>query len=211
MKKYSYMIFLMLFCCYILFGNATFVTAAQETHPEVIYNGTLRAFSFRNVTNTDLFELYKDLVPGDVKEQPITLKTQLMRKETSIYLRAECTSEVQEALKDCVMDVYLEDELIVKNHLIFENTILGTFTKADEKEITVMLHIPTAYGNEISGKEFQIKWIFTAQEDGKDVVVDTPPKTGDSSLWEIYLIVSIVMLLIIAFAGRKIICNKEIN
>ena len=89
--------------------------SGKNAVPEVSYHGKEQSITFKNTDGTDLFQGFKNLMPGDVREQEMILKAKNITHETSFYLRAECDDETREILKDVRMDLYANDRLVVEN------------------------------------------------------------------------------------------------
>lgn len=199
MKKIVQSIFVIMVCSVIFLSSGAVVNAAGE--PTVVYDGKQQEFTLINVTDTDLFPLYKGLIPGDIVEQNIVLKMKNLKSTTSVYLRAECDDEVKTALEGTTLDVYYKDKMIVDNQIIFENILLGKYDKNMAADLKAIIHIPTSYGNEISGEEHNIQWIFTVQEEPAG---STGPKTGDESNLIMYIItMAIAIGILIGVMRRK--------
>lgn len=184
----------------------------QKGIPEVHYNGKEQSIAFENAEQTDLFLGFKDVMPGDVREQQIVLKAKNITHEISFYLKAECDAQTKEILKDVRMDLYVGDRLVAENGLIFEGVKLGTVSDKTTLDLTAVLKIPVSLGNEVAGENYKIKWYFTAQEDGKEIVSaslsdqkNDAAQTGDKEgmLLGLYLAVGGMSLIVIVMRFRK--------
>ena len=124
--------------------------SGKNAVPEVSYHGKEQSITFKNTDGTDLFQGFKNLMPGDVREQEMILKAKNITHETSFYLRAECDDETREILKDVRMDLYANDRLVVENGLILENVKLGTVSDKTSIQLKAVLKVPTSLGNEVA-------------------------------------------------------------
>ena len=113
------------------------------------YHGKEQSITFKNTDGTDLFQGFKNLMPGDVREQEMILKAKNITHETSFYLRAECDDETREILKDVRMDLYANDRLVVENGLILENVKLGTVSDKTSIQLKAVLK---------SRRHWEMKW-----------------------------------------------------
>ena len=170
--------------------------SGKNAVPEVSYHGKEQSITFKNTDGTDLFQGFKNLMPGDVREQEMILKAKNM-------------------------DLYANDRLVVENGLILENVKLGTVSDKTSIQLKAVLKVPTSLGNEVAGREFPVKWYFSAQQDGDEIVSVSPSdpdagqnngiiQTGDESGQglTLLLIVAGVSLLIIVIVICKIFRKK---
>jgi hypothetical protein len=184
----------------------------QTEIPEVNYNGKEQSIVFENTEQTDLFLGFKDLMPGDVREQKMMLKAKNITHETSFYLKAECDEQTKEILKNVQMDLYVGERLVVENGLIFDGVKLGTVSDKTTLDLTAVLKIPASLGNEVEGENYKIKWCFTAQEDGKEIVSESlsdqnndAVQTGDKEgkFIGLYLAVCGMSFIVVVIRFRK--------
>lgn len=196
--------------------------SGKNAVPEVSYHGKEQSITFKNTDGIDLFQGFKNLMPGDVREQEMILKAKNITHETSFYLRAECDDETREILKDVRMDLYANDRLVVENGLILENVKLGTVSDKTSIQLKAVLKVPTSLGNEVAGREFPVKWYFSAQQDGDEIVSVSPSdpdagqnngiiQTGDESgqgLTLLLIVAGVSLLIIIVIVICKIFRKK---
>ena len=202
MKKFISI--LMLLC--LLCGSAL---AASS----VTYEGGAEKFVFlpgSDESETDLFENFKGVLPGDVLEQKITVKNDTDGK-VRIYLRAESEGmEDKDFLSQLHMTVECRDKDIFdaapsETAQLTENTLLGTFKTKGETELTVTLTVPATMGNAYMNRKGVVPWTFLAEE----IPEDDTPETGDwfrSGLWiamAAVLAAAIVLLLIVQKKRRE--------
>ena len=142
--------------------------------------------------NTDLFQNFKDLLPGDTVQQEITVQN-TWHNPVRIYLMAN--PEVEEQYKDFLSQL----KLTVKsgNSEIFEaaaseqdglaptekspyGVLLGTFNKKGSVKLTATLEVPIELSSDYMGQYGEVPWTFTAEE---VVLPDTPDTGDDFTLW----------------------------
>ena len=205
-------------------------TAFAES--KVTYEGGAEKFVFlpgSEYTETDLFENFKGVMPGDVITQEITVQNNYTKaKKVNIYLRAVVHDEqgnplseevartedlvsMQDFLSQLTMTVKQGDKVLFSaspDELdgLKENVLLGTFPGRSKTILTVELSVPFELGNEYANRVGEVDWIFTAEEVTKTV------QTGDDSdliLWAALMTLSLVTAAgVILSLNRK---NKELS
>lgn len=203
-------------------------TAFAES--KVTYEGGAEKFVFlpgSEYSETDLFENFKGVMPGDVITQEITVQNNYTKAEkVKIYLRAVVHDEqgnplseevartedlvsMQDFLSQLSMTVKQGDKVLFSaspDELdgLKENVLLGAFPGRSKTILTVELSVPFELGNEYANRVGEVDWVFTAEEVTKTV------QTGDDSdliLWAALMTLSLVTAAgVILSLNRK---NKE--
>ena len=203
-------------------------TAFAES--KVTYEGGAEKFVFlpgSEYTETDLFENFKGVMPGDVITQEITVQNNYTKAEkVNIYLRAVVHDEqgnplseevartedlvsMQDFLSQLTMTVKQGDKVLFSaspDELdgLKENVLLGAFPGKSYTKLVVELSVPIELGNEYANRVGEVDWVFTAEEVTKTV------QTGDDSdliLWAALMTLSLVTAAgVILSLNRK---NKE--
>ena len=203
-------------------------TAFAES--KVTYEGGAEKFVYlpgSEYTETDLFENFKGVMPGDVITQEITVQNNYTKAEkVKIYLRAVLHDEqgnplseevaksedvvsMQDFLSQLTMTVKQGDKVLFSaspDELdgLKENVLLGTFPGKSYTKLVVELSVPIELGNEYANRVGEVDWVFTAEEVTKTV------QTGDDSdliLWAALMTLSLVTAAgVILSLNRK---NKE--
>ena len=203
-------------------------TAFAES--KVTYEGGAEKFVFlpgSEYTETDLFENFKGVMPGDVITQEITVQNNYTKADkVKIYLRAVLHDEqgnplseevaksedvvsMQDFLSQLSMTVKQGDKVLFSaspDELdgLKENVLLGTFPGKSYTKLVVELSVPIELGNEYANRVGEVDWVFTAEEVTKTV------QTGDDSdliLWAALMTLSLVTAAgVILSLNRK---NKE--
>ena len=203
-------------------------TAFAES--KVTYEGGAEKFVFlpgSEYTETDLFENFKGVMPGDVITQEITVQNNYTKAEkVKIYLRAVVHDEqgnplseevartedlvsMQDFLSQLTMTVKQGDKVLFSaspDELdgLKENVLLGAFPGNSYTKLVVELSVPIELGNEYANRVGEVDWVFTAEEVTKTV------QTGDDSdliLWAALMTLSLVTAAgVILSLNRK---NKE--
>lgn len=181
MKRFA----VILLCALLLMGNAL------AANTSVRYEGGAEKFVFvigKNAeTDSDLFDNFKGVVPGDEIQQIIHVKND-SGKKVRIYMRAEPVSEAdKDFLSQMTLNVKAGNKEIFdaaadETAQLTKNTLLGTFKKNGGTDLTVTLNVPFDMGNEYMGREGTVPWTFLVEE----IKEEETPKTGDwfqKNLW----------------------------
>lgn len=194
---------ILLLCCAVVLFSGVQITLASTKLPTLRYDGNSEVFTCLDTENNDLFPEFKEMIPGDFRTQEITLEATNIDSSTAVFLRAQCREPDWEILHPIGLRVYcdnalLSDGAIVEPDALSENIKIAEFSKAGKVKLKAELTVPTSVGNELADAEKHIEWIFTVQENGKEVEVGAPktgiaPKTG---LWRAVVCVAAVVLLL---------------
>ena len=174
----------------------------------VTYEGGAEEFVFlpgSEYTETDLFDNFKGVMPGDTIEQKIIVKNDTKDCDyVKIFMRGEAhgddnalsesvaAEETMVSMKDFLKQ--LDMTVLKDGKVIFEGSgselegfeesvLLGEFIRGDEVELTVKLSAPIEMGNEYQHRVGEIDWVFTAEQHNDPV--DTP-ETGDTANLMLY-------------------------
>lgn len=181
-------------------------TMAQASS-QVNYEGGAEKFVFlpgSTYSDSDLFESFKQVMPGDVLTQRINVRN-TSAKKVRIYLRAE---PVEEQYKDFLSRMNLQvtaadgeifDAAVSETGQLTENTLLGTFKKGGSTDLILTLTVPYDLGNEFMCTMGIVPWTFLVEE-LKD---DDTPHTGDSFELGTWLLAAALILAAIAYVVIK--------
>lgn len=208
------------------------MSATAFAESKVTYEGGAEKFVFlpgSEYSETDLFENFKGVMPGDVITQEITVQNNYTKAEkVNIYLRAVVHDEqgnplseevartedlvsMQDFLSQLTMTVKQGDKVLFSaspDELdgLKENVLLGAFPGKSYTKLVVELSVPIELGNEYANRVGEVDWVFTAEEVTKTV------QTGDDSdliLWAALMTLSLVTAAgVILSLNRK---NKELS
>lgn len=159
-------------------------------------------------SDSDLFENFKGVVPGDVITQTITVKNNSTKK-VRIYLKAEPVSDIhRDFLSQLSMTVDCKNKEIFdaaasETAQLTNKTLLGTFKKNGSTELTVTLTVPETLGNEYMGEIGIVPWTFMVEE----IPEDDTPHTGDWFQSEVWL--AIICMLIVAATALYVMKRRE--
>lgn len=191
----------------------TMVGTAALADAAVSYEGGAEKFVFlpgSAYSNSDLFENFKNVLPGDSLVQKITVRNDTNGK-VRLYMRAEMEGmQDREFLSQLKMTVECRDQKIFdaapsKTAQLTNNTLLGTFNSRGSTELTVTLTVPAEMGNDYMARVGVVPWTFVAEE----IEDEKSPHTGDwfqTGVWvgvALLLTATIVVLLIVQRKRRE--------
>jgi len=156
------------------------------------YNGNTKEFTYFNLDKKDVFDDFKDMIPGDVRSQTLTVRAGDIKPGTSLYLKLHSDIN-KEVLKYINISVYENDKLLSSNEDMIK---VYNFTKDDVFTMKVVVEVPTSVGNEVEDLVAHLKWSFMIEEDGN---IEEVPRTYDGFNMLLYIgmiIVSLVMIII---------------
>ena len=199
----------------------------------VTYQGGAEKFVFTpgsGYTDTDLFDGFKNVMPGDELTQTIQVKNGFFGTgSVKIYLRAVAHDEAANPLSENVaatgetvatmsdflsqlsMQVYKQDGTCIfsgsPNELdgLKNNVLLANVPRGKSVTLTVVLGVPSDLGNEYANRVGEVDWVFTAEE----LDPQGNPKTGDTSNLTLWIVVMVVCLAAIAVVAFLILKKKK--
>ena len=212
MKK----LFISLLMCATLFVPQTI--AAQNG--EVIYEGDAGDFIFEpgsEYSPTDLFPNFKDVMPGDVLTQQITVRNDASKKvKVKIYMRSlGAHKDSKEFLSQLGLTVqkstnnameYMFNATADATAQLSDWVCLGTLYSGGEVNLDVTLNVPVTLDNEFKKLVGYLDWEFKVEEFPSDRNDPKPPDSGDTTnlmMWVGTLCVSSMMLIIILKKRRE--------
>lgn len=168
----------------------TIVTPALAANSSVTYEGRAEKFVYvpgSEYSDTDLFDNFKNVMPGDSLEQTIYVANNYKGSDyVKIYLRAEAHDEAENPLIDAVakeedvvsmteflsqlsMKVTLGDKVIYEAspdelNGLAENVLIGAFRYGAGAELKVALDVPIELDNKYANRTGEVDWIFTVEE-----------------------------------------------
>lgn len=168
----------------------------------VTYEGGAEKFVFlpgSEYSDSDLFENFKGVMPGDVLTQRITVKN-AADSQIRLYMRADPVEELHREflsrlnLQVTCKDTEIFDAAASETAQLTENTLLGTFKRAGSTELVVTLTVPIDLGNEFMNTLGIVPWTFLVEE----IPDDDTPHTGDDFELSTWLIAAGMILAAIA-------------
>lgn len=150
----------------------------------VTYAGRAEEFVFIP-ESTDLFDNFKEVVPGDTRSQRITVRNTSTRT-VEIFLRAEAVeAQFIDFLRDLTLSVTVEPNSSWYNSSAADmgttgmttNRSLGRFGRGADLDITVNLSVPITWSNQFQGGYGEVVWVFTVIEEDPFLPPVIPPVT----------------------------------
>ena len=169
------------------------VSAAADGN--VTYDGASQKFIFApgsRYSPTDLFVDFKNVMPGDILTQRITVKSKLSDgTKAKIYLRSKGAAEGSEAFlsqlglqvtvaQDNVMG-YMFQATAAEPAQLGDWVLLGTLYSGGEVNLDVTLNVPITLNDEFQDAIGSLRWEFKVEEFPKEDTDPTPPETGDQT------------------------------
>ena len=200
---------LMLAVC-LLSGLAVTASASQVT-----YEGNSKEFIFTpgsEYSPTDLFENFKNVMPGDKISQKITVVNHGPGNAiTKIYMKAlgptpvaddtplgngndaddytnkpvyqALLNQLKMTVKVVAGDIKLFDAPANETDGLTDWVLLGTLHYGGEVELEVTLEVPITMGNEFQDVAAELDWVFKVEE---EIPSDKPVDTGDTTQTALY-------------------------
>lgn len=189
------------------------VTNASASGGTVTYSGAAGEFIFEPGSThsaTDLFTNFKDVMPGDVLTDTVTVRNDGSKDiRARIYMRALGAGEgSEEFLSKLRLQVnksgewtYMFDAAASETAGLTSWTLLGTLYSGGEVNLELKLIVPTELGPEWQYQVGYLDWEFLVEELPKEPDDPTPPTGGQSNVlpWAIALSASSVILLLLVF------------
>lgn len=202
----------------IIASLMVFTVSAEST---VTYSGNSGEFIFANGSEhspTDLFENFKNVLPGDSITQQITVKNNADNKvKVKIYMRSlGAHPESNDFLSQLNLKVsksaendmaYMFDAAANETAGLTDWVELGTLYSGGVVNLDVELNVPTSLSNEYSDKIGYLDWEFKVEELPISPEDPKPPQTGDyNNLWlwvSLMAVSALFIILLIVFTRKK--------
>lgn len=173
----------------------SFAASAFAADASIDFKGFHDGFLFSpgsEYTETDLFDSFKNVMPGDVLTEKITFTNSSDDCDfVNLFIRAQAHDEAEnplspnaaasgetvatmaEFLSRLSMKVWNGTELIYdaspnETGGLQENQFLGTFRSGDTAVLTVELTVPASLGNEYANRLGEVDWVFHAEAWNED-------------------------------------------
>ena len=184
---------------------------AHAAEGRVTYQGDAEKFFFQpgsEYSLTDLFPDFKDVMPGDVLTQRITLRNHASnRVKVKVYMRSlgahedsvEFLSQLHLTVTK-VTDTVMFDAAADQTAQLTDWVYIGTLYSGGECELDVTLTVPVTLDNRFKNEIGYLDWEFAVEELPVEPTDPEPPKTGDDSgiwIWVCLLAGSFILLLLL--------------
>lgn len=209
MKK-RFLAFLMVLALCLSIAPAAFADAS------VSYKGSADKFVFTpgsEYSPTDLFENFKDVMPGDTLTQQIEVKNDVKNDvKIKLYMRAlgaDANSEGFLNQMDLTVKAADGSELFAapagETAQLTDWVCLGTFYSGAKTTLDVTLDVPIEMGNDYANQIGTLDWEFAVEELPVEPTDPVGPKTGDDTPVALYAAICAVCAgaVVFLFATRK--------
>lgn len=194
--------------------------------PAIFYDGNARQLTVSGATassgETDLFPAFKELMPGDEREQQIEIRATGVKSQVRVFVRAVVDQETASLLSPIALTATVGDasadwlQTGTPGSVFAHPTQVATFTGDGSTVLNLQLSVPTSVGNELADASKTIRWEITAEDDGETIPAQPAGSkkpslfglaaTGDSSL---ALLLTLLTLAIIAFMAALILSRRN--
>lgn len=194
--------------------------------PAIAYDGNARQLTVSGATGSsgepDLFPAFKDLMPGDVREQQIEVRVTGVKSQVRVYVRAVVDYETAHLLSPITLTASAGDASVgwlqtgTPGSVFAYPTQVATFTSDGSTVLNLQLSVPTSVGNELADASKTVRWEITAEDDGETIPAQPAGSkkpslfglatTGDSTLM---LLLVLLMLAVIAFMAALLLSRRN--
>lgn len=216
MKKLSFKLLALFTLAAVAISMAVPAFAAGK----VTYDGNSQKFIFApgsELSPTDLFSDFKNVMPGDSITQKITVRNESSNEvKVKIYMRSLGAHEDSvDFLSKLHLKVnksgsntmpYMFDAAADQTDGLTDWVLLGTLYSGGEVNLDVTLTVPIDLGNEYQDAVGYLDWEFKVEEYPVEPGDPTPPPTGDNSkiyLWLMIAIGGVVLIVLIPKRRKK--------
>lgn len=180
------------------------ITKTFSSSNSLYYDGNSKQFTYYNSSQGDFFDDFKDLIPGDVREQTVNIRGVNIKKKTKLFIRLD--SDIDESILSLVnISIYKDDELLDNSTDTIEITDLNEDSNIVLK---LRLEVPIEVGNVISDKESYLRWTFLVEED--EDLIEVPNTYDSSHIINYSIILGLSLLgLILLITNKKVLTTKK--
>lgn len=192
------------------------IAPAAFADASVSYKGSADKFVFTpgsEYSPTDLFENFKDVMPGDTLTQQIEVKNDVKNDvKIKLYMRAlgaDANSEGFLNQMDLTVKAADGSELFEapagETAQLTDWVCLGTFYSGAKTTLDVTLNVPIEMGNDYANQIGTLDWEFAVEELPVEPTDPVGPKTGDDTPVALYAAICAVCAgaVVFLFATRK--------
>lgn len=194
--------------------------------PAIVYDGNVRQLTVSGETGSsgepDLFPAFKDLMPGDVREQQIEVRATGVKSQVRVFVWAVVDRETARLLSPITLTASAGDastgwlQTGAPGSVFAYPTQVATLTSDGSTVLNLQLSVPTSVGNELADASKTIRWEITAEDDGEKIPVRPAGSkspglfglaaTGDSTLT---LLLVLLTLATIAFMAALLLSRRD--
>ena len=165
------------------------IKSSFSSDKAIYYNAQTKKITYFNIDNQDFFSNFKNLIPGDIREETIKINVVNAKEDVIMYLKMNFEDN-RDIIDNVNIRVYIDDTEIIKTGEMFK-IIDGN---KESVELKLVIEVPTTLENEIANYNENFKISFLV-EDHNDLV--EVPKTYDSNIYIYYVILFVSLILLI--------------
>ena len=187
----------------------------------VSYNPGTRKFVFApgsKVSPTDLFESFKNVMPGDSLTEKIEIKNEASNNvKIKLYIKALDTSKEERSNEEFLSKLKLSVKQDTNTELykapaneeaqLTDWVYLGTVFSGGKVTLDVTLDVPAELGNEFQNAAGYVDWSFKVEELPVESSDPKPPQTGDNMMT--YVILMAISAVVIVVTVTPMIKKKK--
>ena len=193
--------------------------------PAIAYDGNARQLTVLGAMGSsdypDLFPAFKDLMPGDERDQQIEIRATGVKSQVRVFVRAVVDQETADMLSPITLTAAGDSsagwlQVGTPDSVFAHPTQVATFTGDGSTVLNLRLSVPTTVGNELADVNKTIRWEITAEDDGEKIPVQSAGSkkpvllglvaTGDSTLT---LLLVLLTLAIITFIAALLLSRRD--
>lgn len=194
----------------VLASGLTQAVQLRAADSNVAYKGRAESFVFIP-ESTDLFQNFKDVMPGDVLTQIVRVANESSNiMPVRIFLRAEAIDPADKPfLEQLTLKIDHESLGTLSNDNadlpagLTNNVLLGTFIPGMDRDLELSLEVPLSMGNDFQNAVGEVVWVFTVEEDDPPPLPQTGETIRNLLLGSILLSAGIALIIILRLKRRK--------
>ena len=181
-----------------LFGAAFLLAPAcayAADTPSIVYDGNARQLTISGVEapsgGVDLFRPFKDLMPGDTREQSIKIEAKGVQGQVSIFVRADVDEDTARALEPISLTAAVSAgpssgvlETGTPAGVFAKTAKVATFSADGNATLDLRVSAPTSVGNELADANKTIRWEITSEDDSGELnAIPASPEPARKSIF----------------------------
>lgn len=161
--------------------------------PTIVYDGTARNLKIEDATDSnDLFGNFKELMPGDSRDQIVRVKATGVKGKVRLFVKAVVNESTASVLDSVVLSAEIDKgstfTTVASGSVgrVFERSVkIAEFSNDGESSLMLHLTVPEDVGNELADSNKVVSWKISAEDDAGPVATsngtDQAKGTGRNS------------------------------
>lgn len=186
---------ILIICSIFMLYSIINIQSSYSSDKAIYYDAKEQKITYYNLDKDDLFNNFKNLVPGDIREQEITINTVNLKQGINMYLKFDYAIN-KDIINSIKIKIYKDNEEVLNDNGMYK--IIGGIDKS--ANLKMVMEVPTSAGNEISGyNNDSFKITFLVENNGKliEVPQTNNPKTFDKGIMPYVLLFFISLIILI--------------